>query len=270
MEVSHVVTSSDSPARRLLQVLDLLIEVEADVMRRHKGISVQQAADQIGRHRSGANRIMQELLAAGYAIPNPTGKGYRVGPAVQIHQGLTPEQRQLSELAHPYLIRLVDGTGECAHTAVATGNRVTVVDDVETGQALRVVAGRGRKVPLHSTSVGKCLMAFGGAAIPSEMPARTMRTITTPELMKAHLSEIVQRGYAVDDEENDLGVRCISAPVYAGDSSEAIGCIGIDGPSVRVTGAAMEAMAVAVTDAAAELSEELGRQHHLIERARSA
>ena len=263
-------TSSDSPARRLLKILDLLIEVEADVIRRPKGVSVQQAADQIGLHRSAANRIMQELLAAGYAVPNLAGKGYRVGPAVQVHQGLTPEQRQLSELAHPYLIRLVDGTGECAHTAVATGNRVTVIDDVETGQALRVVAGRGRKVPLHCTSAGKCLMAFGAASIPREMPARTMRTITTPESMKAHLSEIVQRGYALDDEENDIGVRCISAPVFVGDTGEAIGCIGIDGPSVRVTGSAIEAMAAIVTAAAAELSRELGRQSQRIERAQGA
>ena len=87
---------STSPAQRLLMVLDLLIEVEGDVVRRPKGVSVQQAADQIGVHRSAANRIMNELLGAGYAAPNPTGKGYRVGPAVQIHQGLTVEQRHLA------------------------------------------------------------------------------------------------------------------------------------------------------------------------------
>jgi IclR family acetate operon transcriptional repressor len=254
-----MVTSTDSPARRLLKVLDLLIEVEADVLRRPKGVSVQQAAAQIGVHRSAANRIMQELLAAGYAIANPAGKGYRVGPAVQIHQGLTPEQRQLSELAHPHLIRLVERTGECAHAAVATGNRVTVIDDVETGQALRVVAGRGRRVPLHCTSAGKCLMAFGAAPIPVEMPARTTRTISTVEAMTVHLREIVARGYALDDEENDLGVRCISAPVYADAAKGAIGCIGIDGPSVRVTGDAIERLAALVTAAAAELSRELER-----------
>ena len=247
-------TSSDSPARRLLRVLDLLIEVEGDVIRRPKGVSVQQAADQIGVHRSAANRIMQDLLAAGYAVANPAGKGYRVGPAVQIHQGLTNDQRQLSELAHPYLVRLVDDTGECAHTAVASGTWVTVIDDVETEQALRVVAGRGRRVPLHCTSAGKCLMAFGAAHIPAEMPARTTRTITTPEAMRIHLAEIVERGYAVDDEENDVGVRCISAPVFLGSGGDAIGCIGIDGPSVRVTHDSISALGAAIAAAARELS----------------
>ncbi len=253
-------TESTSPARRLLKVLDLLIEVEADVVRRPKGVSVQQAANQIGVHRSAANRIMHELLAAGYAVPNPAGKGYRVGPAVQIHHGLTTEQRHLSEIAHPYLVQLVDRTGECAHTAIATGSWVTVIDDVETGQALRVVAGRGRRVPMHCTSAGKCLLAFGAASMPVEMPARTVHTITAPELMRAHLVEIVELGYALDDEENDIGVRCISAPVFVGDTGPAIGCIGIDGPAVRVSGEAIHEMAAAVTAAAAELSQVLGRQ----------
>ena len=260
---SSAASGSDSPARRLLKVLDLLIEIEADVVRRAKGVSVQQAADQVGVHRSAANRIMQELLASGYAVPNPAGKGYRVGPAVQIHQGLTNEQRQLSELAHPYLVGLVDITGECAHTAVATGNAVTVIDDVETGQALRVVGGRGRRVPLHCTSAGKCLLAFGAAVIPPEMPARTHRTITSSTLMQAHLAQIVARGYAVDDEENDIGVRCISAPVFTDGHAAAIGCIGIDGPSVRVTTDVIDELAVAVTTAARQLSLALAAQADL-------
>ena len=110
-----------------------------------------------------------------------------------------------------------------------------MTDDVETGQALRVVAGKGRRVPLHCTSAGKCLLAFGLSVLPDELPARTARTITNPDILKLHLIEIAQRGYAVDDEENYPGVRCISAPVFNGASGEAIGCIGIDGPSVRIT-----------------------------------
>ena len=251
-------TSADSPSRRLLRVLDLLIEVEADVVRRSKGVSVQQAAAQVGVHRSAGNRMMQDLLAAGYAIPNPAGTGYRVGPAVQIHQGLTAEQRRLSELAHPSLVRLVEQTGECAHTAVAAGGHVLVIDDVETGQALRVVAGRGRRVPLHCTSAGKCLLAFGAAPLPDDMVVRTARTITTPEAMRDHLAEVVRRGYALDDEENDIGVRCISAPVFAAEPDVAVGCIGIDGPAVRMTAESIDALAALVCAAAADLSRTLG------------
>lgn len=235
-------------------MLDLLIEIEADVVRRPKGITVQQAADAVGASRSSANRIMSELRTAGYAIPNPAGRGYRVGPAIQIHQGLSQEQRHLSELAHPYLVRLVEETGECAHTAVASGNRVNVIDDVETEQALRVVAGRGRSVPLHCTSAGKVLLAFGAATLPDGLPARTVNTITNVSAMKTHLDVIRGVGYAVDDEENDIGVRCISAPVFSSDPDFAIGCIGIDGPSARVGVDMIETIAVSVVRAAHEVS----------------
>jgi DNA-binding IclR family transcriptional regulator len=132
-----------------------------------------------------------------------------------------------------------------------------VIDDVETGQALRVVAGRGRRVPLHCTSAGKCLLAFGAAELPDAMPARTVRTITDRGAMQAHLAEIVAIGFALDDEENDLGVRCISAPVFADDSGSAIGCIGIDGPSVRVTPAALPELVRSVVEIATELSAHL-------------
>jgi IclR family acetate operon transcriptional repressor len=245
---------------RGLKILDLLIEVEADVVRRPRGLSIQQVANELGVHKSTASRLMQTLVTKGYAVPNEgSPRGFRLGPAVQVHQGLSLDQRRLRELAHPVLAQLVDDTGECAHAAVASGAWALVIDDVETGQALRVVAGKGRRVPLHCTSAGKCLLAYGLAAMPAELPARTGRTITSPEMLRLHLAQIAERGYALDDEENDPGVRCISAPVFNA-LGEAIGCIGIDGPSVRMTEASIDALAAQVTAAAQRLSATIGQR----------
>jgi DNA-binding IclR family transcriptional regulator len=77
--------------------------------------------------------------------------------------------------------------------------------------------------------------------------------MTDPDKMRIELSEIAQRGYAVDDEENDAGVRCISAPVFAS-PGEAVGCIGIDGPSARMTSERLGGLAQQVTATAAALS----------------
>jgi DNA-binding IclR family transcriptional regulator len=239
---------------RGLKVLDLLIEVEADVVRRGSGLAVQQVVNELGVHRSSAYRLMQTLVAKGYAVRRDgSRRGFSLGPAVHVHSGLNIDQRRLREAAHPVLLQLVEMTGECAHAAVASGAWALVIDDAETGQALRVVAGRGRRVPLHCTSAGKCLLAFGLATIPHELPARTARTLTSPDILRQHLAEIVERGYALDDEENDPGVRCISAPVYNA-LGEAIGCIGIDGPSVRMTDAHIDALADHVMTAANGLS----------------
>ena len=239
---------------RGLKILDLLIEVEADVVRRARGLTIQQVANELEVHKSTASRLMHTLVANGYAVPKQgSPRGFRLGPAVQAHQSLTLDQRQLRELAQPFLVALVDQTGECAHAAVAAGGWALVIDDVETGQALRVVPGRGRRVPLHCTSAGKCLLAHGLASIPEKLPARTARTVINPEMLRLHLDEVRERGYALDDEENDPGVRCLSAPVFDA-RGEPIGCIGIDGPSVRMTDAQLPTLAQRVIDQAIRLS----------------
>jgi DNA-binding IclR family transcriptional regulator len=243
--------------QRGLKILDLLIEVEADVVRRDKGVSVAQAARELDVHKSTASRLMATLVANRYAVPKDgSARGFRLGPAVHTHLGLTIDQRRLQELAQPFLVQLVRDTGECSHAAVASGSRALVIDDVETGQSLRVVAGKGRRVPLHCTSAGKCLLAFGLATIPSELPARTPRTITHPDILRVRLSEIVEQGYSLDDEENDLGVRCVSAPVFNG-LGEAIGCVGIDGPTIRMTDERLPKLIDDVKAAAQHLSQTL-------------
>lgn len=246
---------------RGLKILDLLIEVESDPVRRERGVAVGQIALELGIHKSTASRLIQTLVANGYAVPNNgSRRGFRLGPAVQVHSVLSEDQRRLGELAHPFLIRLVEETGECAHTAVESGMWALVIEDAETDQALRVVAGKGRRVPLHCTSAGKCLLAFGLAHIPAQLPARTARTITNPQMLQLHLAEIAQRGYALDDEENHPGVRCISAPVFNGPGGDPLGCIGIDGPTVRMIDRDLDELAARVVTAASDLTLKLGQQ----------
>jgi DNA-binding IclR family transcriptional regulator len=241
--------------QRGLKVLDLLIEVEADVVRREKGVSVGQAALELGVHKSTASRLMATLVASGYAVPKDgSARGFRLGPAVQTHLGLTLDQRRLQEIAQPFLVQLVRDSGECAHAAVASGPWALVIDDVETDRALRVVSGKGRRVPLHCTSAGKCLLAYRLASVPPELPPRTPRTITHPDILRVRLEEIADQGYALDDEENDLGVRCISAPVFNA-LGDAIGCVGIDGPTIRMTDDRLPKLIEDVKTAARHLSD---------------
>lgn len=244
---------------RGLKILDLLIEIESDPIRRERGLGIQQVALELGVHRSSASRLMQTLVAHGYAVPNDgSRRGFRLGPAVETHSSLSVDQRRLRDAAHPFLLRLVELTGECAHTAVAAGSSALVIEDAETNHPLRVVAGKGRRVPLHCTSAGKCLLAYGLTSMPANLPARTPRTITNPQILQFHLDEVLSQGFALDDEENDPGVRCISAPVFNGPGGEPIGCIGIDGPTVRVVDSRLSDLSAAVIAVATELSIKLG------------
>lgn len=250
---------STSTLERGLRVIRLLIEVESDPAMKDHGLSVQQVSVELGVHKSTASRILRTLADAGFAVqPERTRKGYRLGPALRSRFGLTPAQQRFRDLAAPFLQELVGRTGECAHIAVATEGEAVVIDAFETAQSLRVVLERGRLLPLHSTSVGKCLLAWGLAPVPADLPARTGRTITDPARLRAHLAEIRETGYALDDEENHTGACGVTAPVFEGVGGEAVGCIGIGGPLQRMHGAAIARLAADVVAVAGELTTAIG------------
>ena len=129
-----------------------------------------------------------------------------------------------------------------------------VVADIESTAQLRVVSGEGRLIPNHCTAIGKCLIAFGNFPLPRELERHTPRTITTREQLKLHLAQIRERGYAVDDEEHEFGVRCLAAPIF-NERGEGIASIGISGPTVRVTLDKVGKLAEVVTSASRELSQ---------------
>ncbi len=242
---------------RGLRILDALAEADADPVRRGRGVSLSVLTAELDVHKTTALRLVQTLVASGYAAPADARGSYRLGPAMRSDHDLAAGTERFKQAARPYLEELVAQTGECAHAAIADGDRALVIDDVETDQPLRVVPAPGRHVPLHCTSAGKCLLAFGPAELPESLPQRTARTITSATALRAHLGEIQDRGYAVDDEENDPHTRCISAPVF-GTNGIPIGCIGIDAPSVRLTAERIPEAATFVMDAARRLSHALG------------
>jgi len=237
---------------RGLRILDALAEADSDPMRRGRGVPLAALAAELDVHKTTALRLVQTLVASGYAAP-ADGHGYALGPAMRREANLTIGTQRLRRAARPFLEQLVDLTGECAHAALADGGRALVIDDVETDNPLRVVATSGRHVSLHCTSAGKCLLAWGMAEPPASLPRRTERTITTQTALRAHLETIRAAGYAFDDEENDIHTRCISAPVF-GPGGAPIGCIGIDAPSVRLTIERVPEAAAHVVDVARRLS----------------
>lgn len=245
---------------RSLRILDMLLEADADPVLRDRGVTVQALSAEIEVHKTTVLRLLKTLIEAGYAAPSPDGgHGYVLGSALRRNGQLPSAIQRLKETARPSLEALVAATGECAHVAVADGGRVLVIDDVETDKPLRVVPGTGRHVALHCTSAGKVLLAWGLAEIPLSLPQRTARTITDPDALRAHLEDVRPRGYALDDEENAPWTRCISAPVFDA-TGTAVGCIGIDAPSVRLTFERLPEAARHVMDAAASVSAALGYQ----------
>lgn len=234
---------------RGLKILDQFVEAGGS-------LSITELSHQLDLDKSTVSRLVRTLVHYEYAQPDPGTRRYMLGKKVTRMSWQLLNRMPIRDQAKPFLFQLMNATGECAHTAVYSDKQALVIDDVEASASLRVVGGIGRLIPLHCTAVGKCLLAFSNVPLPSELPRRTNSTLTTFDGLNANLDVIRQVGYALDDEENDYGVRCIAAPVYD-HTAQAIACIGISGPTVRMTDDRLDMLAAKVIAAARDLSAQL-------------
>lgn len=206
------------------------------------------------------HRLMRTLVACGYVRQQPNRR-YALGPRL-IRLGESAS-RLLGTWARPYLARLVEETGETANMALLDGDEIVYVAQVPSKHSMRMFTEVGRRVLPHSTGVGKALLA----GFPPEevrallnrtgMPAATEKTITTPDGFLAALEDVRRQGYAIDDNEQEIGVRCLAVSVP---DSPTAAAISISGPAGRVTEAATEKIVPVLQQVAGELSEALATQ----------
>lgn len=237
---------------RGLRILEILAASQDSV-------GVTELANQMGVDKSSVSRLVQTLVKYRFAERDSKTRRYRLGGKIRELSQQMGRHTQLNEQAQPFLIELVDKTGENAHLAVYAQQTALVVADVESPAPLRVVSGVGRRIPLHCTAVGKCLLAFCDVPMPDHLPKLTPLTITDHDQFTHHLQQIRDAGIAVDDEEHIIGARCLAAPVYDY-SGQSIASIGISGPSVRVTPHNLPKLINIVTNVARALSNALGYQ----------
>ena len=205
------------------------------------------------------HRLMRTLVSCGYVRQQPNRR-YALGPRL-IRLGESAA-RLLGTWARPYLARLVEETGETANMALLDGDEVVYVAQVPSRHSMRMFTEVGRRVLPHSTGVGKALLSH----TPDEqvrallartgMPAATEKTITTPEGFLDALAQVRESGYATDDNEQEIGVRCIAVSVP---DSPTAAAISISGPAGRVTDTATDKFVPLLHEVAADLAQALAR-----------
>jgi IclR family acetate operon transcriptional repressor len=203
------------------------------------------------------HRLMRTLLASGY-VRQEANRRYALGPRL-IRLGESAS-RLLGTWARPHLARLVEATGETANMALLDGDEVVYVAQVPSRHSMRMFTEVGRRVPPHSTGVGKALLA----ARPADrarallgrtgMPAVTERTCTEPGAFLAELERVRHVGYAVDDGELEAGVRCLAVTVPGAPTPAAIS---VSGPAGRLTDAATGTVVPVLHAVARELAQTL-------------
>ncbi|GAA3868105.1 IclR family transcriptional regulator [Streptomyces sedi] len=199
------------------------------------------------------HRLMRTLVACGYVRQQPNRR-YALGPRL-IRLG-EAAARPLTTWARPYLARLVAETGETANMALLDGDEAVYVAQVPSRHSMRMFTEVGRRVLPHCTGVGKALLSgldddeVRALLRRTGMPASTERTLTTPEAFLRALGAVRERGFAVDDGEQETGVRCIAVVLPHAPTAAAIS---VSGPAGRLTDEAVEKLAPLLREVAAEL-----------------
>ena len=251
--------ASDSPSVAVERALAML---EA-VAQHSEGLSNAEISRKLQIPKSSASYILRTLERQAYLNRDrETGK-YRVGLKILSLSRGALSGIDVREVALPIMRHLSEKTGLTCHLAILDGPDAVYIEKVEPPGFLRVDTWVGRRMRVHATSVGKALAAY----IPEErlqkilsdrgMEKRTPKTITTvPRLLK-ELEKVRTQGFAVDDEENNLGARCVGAPVF--NQQGAIeASLGLSGTTNQVNAHTMPRIVEALKDAARHISMQLG------------
>lgn len=223
------------------------------------GKGVLQLAKEAGLPPSTAHRMLYTLSSAGYVRQD--GGSYRLTGKLLDLGSRAVTGRDLRRDSIPFLTRLREETGESAHLVVLDGGTGLTVESV-LSEARNLVDSRvGERSPLHCTAVGKCLIAFlpdlEGFLSGLELTRFTEHTICTAAGMMVELDRVRETGCAFDWEENELGIRCVAAPVY-NSAGAVVASIGISGPAMRIADEDRRRLAEIVIETGAGLSRAVG------------
>jgi IclR family transcriptional regulator, KDG regulon repressor len=210
---------------------------------------------------SSVHRLLHSLERE-HAVERTRNDEWSVGRRILELAGAQLERLELPAAARPVLEQLSGGTGQTAFLAVRSGAEVVYLDKVQTSAQVQLYVERGARRPIHSTALGKAMLAFVAEPVREDvlrgasLIAITEHTITEPAVLRDQLVIVRERGYATDRDEAALGICCLAAPVLD-HLGYVAGAVSIAGTDHRLRSEAAD-LVQAITGAAAQISQRLG------------
>jgi DNA-binding IclR family transcriptional regulator len=220
------------------------------------GARVNELARRIGVNPSTASRLLSTLEAGGLVERTPEGP-YRLGLKLVALSDRVLGQLDVRDRARPWLIWLVQETGETATLSVPGGGEAITVDYVPSPSSVVSLARLGRPSVAHATAAGKAMLAFGPTGPSGELTRFTERTITDPEALEHELDRVRAAGIAEAVGEREPDLNALAAPV-TGRGGELVAILGLQGPAARLPAATRRALREPLLRAARELGQALG------------
>lgn len=205
-----------------------------------KELGVTEISEALNFGVSATYHLLNTLKECNIIEQNETTKKFKLGLKLWQIGMRAYGQNDISITLKPYLRKLKELTGETANLTVLDNNQIVYIAQEESNRLLKMFTKIGVSAPLHCTGAGKILLAYQAKAKQEqilnsiELTKYTNKTITDKDKLMEELDLIRKQGYGLDDEERELGVSCIGAPVF-GVHNEIVACISISGPKSRFT-----------------------------------
>lgn len=226
-----------------------------------------QIAEQVGIHKSTTHRLLATLEKRRFVERDPATGVYRLGIRLLQMAYMTLQQNDLRRLSAPFLRRLWEQHKETVHLAVLDDVDVVFLDVIESQQRVKLAAAIGQRLPAFATASGKSILA----CMPDEsvrqilkhgMPRHTQYTLDTPEAFFEDLGRVRERGFALDEQEQEEGINAVAAPIVDPDGRP-IASVAIAGPAYRLPHERLIEIGSSVLASSRDLSREIGMTAHL-------
>ena len=250
--------SKSAPVGVVGKVLRILEALDASPT----GLQLREISQQTRVNKSTAYRFVAHLESEGYLFRDRAG-AYIVGPKLARLGAGIAYHATLRKISRPVLVALATETKETVNLGALDGHEVLYLEVIESSHSFRMASQPGMHRPLNVTALGKALLAFVSAEQREEiLPTLTFerttpRSIPNLARLRKELARVVQLGYAMDDQETEMGARCVAAPILD-ESGKVAAAISVSGPTTRISRDRIQAVASATKKAARMISMHLG------------
>ena len=237
---------------RGLSLLERLAETD-------QGMGLTELALAVGLAPSTAHRLLRSLEQRHFVHHDGGRSLWSIGVRAFAIGNAFLRGQDFVALAWPVMRRLMESVGETVNLAVLEGGHAVYLAQVECHEVMRASARPGARAPLHCSAVGKALLAAVAADDAAALLGRgplarlTPKTVATPADLRLQLPLIRRQGFAVDDEEQAIGMRCVAAPVFGADGRVAA-AVSVSGPTARIGSARVAELGRRVAQAAREIT----------------
>ncbi len=240
---------------RALNILELLAQSQ-------RGLTLSDISRRLGLPKSSTHVLIRTLETAGYLRGSKANGKFCFGLKLISLSNMALENLDLREQARPFLLGLMARTGLTVHLAILEGAEAVIIEKIEAPGLLRLATWVGRRLDANSSGVGKALLAFGTDENAAPRLTRLMarynkNTIFSPERLARELKKVRELGYAFEDEEGEIGFRCIGAPIYDS-GNRAVAAVSIAGTTSQITDDRVAKLASLVKATAGRISAHLG------------